>query len=209
MDEKEVAVLGRDNNYWWFRAKDEVLRYLTYKYCKTNREANLNVGAGVFDSDFAINFRGDAKKLPYKDESFEVVILADVLEHIPTRDRVKSLKEIRRVLKTNGKLIITVPAYQWLFNAHDKYLGHKLRYSKKVLVNEVTKTGYKVEDLRAWNSILFVPLAIRKLINKKGKHSDFMRLNKYLNYILYAILKSEEVIVLPFGISIIGVFEKC
>jgi hypothetical protein len=210
MDEKEVAILGDDPNYWWFRAKDELIRSLLITFNYNIGDRVINIGAGTTNYEFAHNYNGKAQDLKIC-EKYDFAILADVLEHIPAKDRPKALRGIRNAMVEEGILIVTVPAYQWLFNAHDRFLGHYLRYTRHSLKKELKKAGFEPVEVRYWNSILFVPLVIRKLLNKNGKNSDFKKLPSWLNTLLYMILKLEEyvVYVIPFGISVVGVFRKC
>ncbi len=201
MDEKEIAIIGKDPNYWWFKAKDEFIE----KHIDKSKKI-LNISPGVFPYDYAENYNGFAHNLPYKDNEFDYIILSDVLEHISKKDIHKSLMKIWDVLKPGGKLIITVPAHQWLFNEHDVFLNHTCRYSKKMLKWEMQFLFFE-EKLRYWNSFLFFTLVIwKKFFNKGG--SDFRKVNKVINFLLYRLLKLEEHVRLPFGMSLFGVFRK-
>lgn len=200
IDEKEVAVLGEDRNYWWFKAKEDLIRNIIEPGCRV-----LNIAPGVFDYDGADNWRGDlCEGLPHGNYVYDYVILADVLEHIPKYEREGVLWEINRVLCPGGKLIITVPAYQWLYGLHDAFLGHIDRYSKCQLKHETWM--FDIIKIRYWNSILAPFCIFRKLTNTEG--SDFKKLPKWLNYLLYKIINLEKYLWFPFGITIVGVFEK-
>ena len=203
MDEKELAIIGEDKEYWWFKAKNELVKKLAFKYFKRS-EYTLNAGCGTTNFTWCVNSNSRLESLTYPKNHFSVVILADVLEHIEHREFV--LDNLYRMIEKEGKLIITVPANNWLFNGHDKFLGHYLRYDKKTLLKELENAGFKKVSLRYWNSLLFTPICIRKLLNKEG--SDLKKLPKWLNTLLYKVLKLEEIISLPYGISLVGVFEK-
>jgi len=204
VDEKELKIIGNDPTYWWFKAKNEIIE----TYIDTTKEI-LNVGAGTTNFYYATNYNGFADCMPFADNEFHYVILADVLEHIPDGFRINTLKEIRRVLKRKGKLIITVPAYGFLYNAHDRFLHHFLRYSKKELLSELKQAGFKIKKVRYWNSILCPIIMIMKLYNKKYEsQSDLKKIPRCINWLLYKILKTDERIELPFGITLLGVFEK-
>jgi len=200
MDEKELKILGKDENYWWFKAKENLIRDIIEPGFRV-----LNIAPGVFDYEGADNWRGDlCKGLPYNNYIYDYVILADVLEHIPKHNREKVLLEINRVLIPGGKLIITVPAYQWLYGPHDVFLGHINRYSKYKLKCETYM--FDTIKIRYWNSFLAPFCIFRKLTNTEG--SDFKKLPKWLNYLLYKIISLEKYLWFPFGITIVGVFRK-
>ena len=205
MDEREAEILGDDRGYCWFRAKDELIKSLV-----DTKEFTINIGAGVHDYDYAINYRGLANNIPYLTNLFDTAILGDVIEHIPPKERLESLVETSRVLKPGGKLIVTVPAGQWLYNSHDEFLGHYCRYDKKSLRQEVESAGFKTSNIRYWNSLLYIPFVVHKLFNKNKKpQSDFMKLPPLLNTAIYKTLKLEERINgFPLGITLVGEFEN-
>src|SRR4030042_5267546 len=82
---------------------------------------------------------GDALKLPFPDESFDVLTALDLLEHL--EDDRKALREWRRVLKPGGYALVSVPAYQWLFGPRDRELMHQRRYNLPSLVEAVKEAG--------------------------------------------------------------------
>ena len=212
MDEKELAIIGDDSNYWWFRAKDDLIEDIVIERCGLGSKI-INIGAGTTEYEYAYNYRGKIQDY-MTTKRYDCAILADVIEHIPPRDRKRALKSVHKLLKDKGKVIITVPAMQCLFNAHDKFLGHYLRYDKKTLKKELKAAGFKPVSVNYWNSFLFVPIALRKLLNKEGKNSDLKKMPRWLNSLLYTILNLETPLILiglslPFGISVVGVFEKC
>lgn len=202
MDEKELEVLGNDENYWWFKAKNEIIKSFV-----KNKKKVINLACGTCYYNYAFNYNGHLDVLPINSESYDVAILADVIEHLPEELRFTCLTETKRILKKGGKLIITVPAHQWLYNSHDEFLEHELRYSKSKLADDLVKAGFTIDSLRYWNGTFFFPLVIwKKLVNKTG--SDFRKLPKWLNYLFYKLIKIEEKIKYPFGITIIGEFRK-
>src|SRR5207244_3071700 len=84
----------------------------------------------------------------------------DVLEH--TDDDLHALREIHRVVKQNGLLLITVPAYGFLWSEHDEALKHRRRYTAHELRNKLVLTGYDVVRTSYFISTLFFPiLALR------------------------------------------------
>jgi len=100
--------------------------------------------------------RGDARHLPVRDESVDLVISTDVWEHIEEDDEVAA--ESFRVLRPGGRLLVAVPAGRALWSGHDVALGHVRRYERPDLVGLVTAAGFVIHDVRSWN-VLLRPIA--------------------------------------------------
>ena len=135
-----------------------------------------------------------------------------MLEHIK-KDK-KKIKELSGKLKKNGKILITVPAYKILFTKKDIILGHYRRYTINEIKNIFKK--FKVKKLSYFNFFLFLPISI-SLIFYKILKSDFIdsvekKPNSLTNFLLFSIFNFESKMInifnFPFGISILGVFEK-
>ena len=142
---------------WWFKGRKDMLADMMGEYfgivggcrvldigCGTGSNiaalARIGKATGVDNSKTAVEYcrktgiearLGSALKLPFESGIFDVAVMADVLEHIGNEK--KAIAEARRVLRKDGILIITVPAYQALFSYHDRAVGHKRGYSKKSL----------------------------------------------------------------------------
>jgi len=86
--------------------------------------------------------QGDALHLPFADDSFDVVTMFDVLEHLS--DDSRALGEVRRVLRPGGALVLSVPAYQQLWSAHDEALHHFRRYEYRGLDHLLRVEGFQV-----------------------------------------------------------------
>jgi len=138
MDEINKAWLNGELNFY-FKYKRKVIENMIIGKC-------LNVGCGGHLIKNAVNIDENAENLPYEDNSFDTVILSDVIEHI--NDWMKALNEALRV--SNNKIIITVPAYMWLWSDYDKELGHYRRYVKKDFdeyLKRYNNINYKVKYL--------------------------------------------------------------
>jgi SAM-dependent methyltransferase len=80
--------------------------------------------------------------LPFADETFDVVSAFDVLEHC--EPEALALAELRRVLRPGGRLLLSVPAYQWAWTDHDVANGHHRRYTRRRAVRAVRSAGFDV-----------------------------------------------------------------
>jgi SAM-dependent methyltransferase len=85
--------------------------------------------------------RGGVDHIPLSDRSLEAVCLLDVLEHLD--DPVATLQEARRVLAPSGRLIVHVPAHPWLWSTSDEQLGHRRRYTRRLLTHELADAGFE------------------------------------------------------------------
>jgi len=158
---------------------------------------------------------GSADKLPIKDELFDIVLALDVIEHI--EEDLSAIKELNRVLKSGGILIITVPAFQILWTSHDLAVHHKRRYTRPELLNILKLGGFEIEKATYWNFFLFLPVATIRLLKRLRrseltKQTDLVELPTILNSFLYGLLKFENSILdrfdLPFGVSVMCVCRK-
>ena len=181
--------------------------FVTNKIAKTGREV---VGIDIEQEGIRIARKNAGKKdkvkyllgdffdFKFKKGSFDSVILADVLEHVKEEGRM--LHEILKVLKKNGVLILTVPAFQSLFGYHDREVGHLRRYSKKKLEKQVRRAGFTIEKIRYWNMISIpMVLLFSKFLNKRYPHSK-SRMNRLLEAYFNIIEKN---ISMPIGVSLV------
>ena len=126
-------------------------------------------------------------------ETFDLIICLDVLEHI--KDDTHYLSQLRNLLGENGKILVSVPAHQFLWSSHDDLNHHFRRYSKKSFLQLVSQSRLKIVDIRYWNSLLF-PLFVFSRILKGfsgGSSTDgFNTPPKFLSEILFLILKQES-----------------
>ena len=181
-----------DEIYWWYVARRWILEALISREICLPKDARiLEIGCGtghnfgmlqhfgrldaleVDDQARALAERrlgrevGDAPlpDLPgVPDASYDLIALLDVLEHVD--DRARSLASIARKLKPDGRILVTVPAYQWLWSAHDRAHHHKLRYSKRGLRRDAEAAGLRVRKLGFFNSLLFPLAAAIRLLRK-------------------------------------------
>jgi len=147
--------------YWWYRARAALLSTFFTPFLGSPR---LVLDVGSADAPSAGWMRGDhpqvtldlfpdglvpgegvcgsATALPFVDEAFDVVAAFDVVEHC--EDDALALSELARVLAPGGRMLLSVPAYQWAWSDHDERAGHHRRYTRRRLVSLVEDAGMSV-----------------------------------------------------------------
>jgi SAM-dependent methyltransferase len=221
--------------HWWYRGRRRIIARFVEEICKSlgkSRPRILDVGCGtggnlVVLSQFgeaegvdvspdALEFcrqrglqnvkLGAAEKIPYADGSFDLVTALDVVEHFD--DDVAGLREMRRVLQPNGRLLLFVPTFMFLWGVQDDVSHHRRRYRLSELRRAVEKAGFEVERMTYANITFFLPiLLIRKLMNLTGMRTDTE--NKInipaLNGLFARLFGAESTVLrymnLPFGVS--------
>ena len=107
---------------------------------------------------------GSATALPFRDGAFEVVAAFDVVEHCA--DEALALSELVRVLAPGGRLLLSVPAYQWAWSDHDVRAGHHRRYTRPRLVAAVERAGLRVERSTYAFAAVFPIFAAERLVRR-------------------------------------------
>jgi SAM-dependent methyltransferase len=110
---------------------------------------------------------GRLEELPWDDETFDLITCLDVIEHTPD-DRV-TLRELRRVTRPGGHLLVTVPAYQALWSQHDEDNHHYRRYERAPLRSAAAEAGWAVVRMTSFNSLLLAPAAAVRLAQRRKR----------------------------------------
>lgn len=221
--------------HWWFVGRRKLFSEEIEKLDLSNDARILDVGTstgtnlrmlrdlgytnfiGLDFSPEAIRFcrekglgevkEGNIKELPFPDESFDLVLATDIIEHID--DDKKALSEIERVLRPGGHALFTVPAFNALWGLQDEVSHHQRRYLKKPMNNLVTGSNLKIEKSYYFNFLLFVPIwtarqliRILKLKLKSENQLNSPVINRILTVIFEIDRKIAPKINLPFGVSI-------
>ncbi len=228
-----------EQGHWWYKTRRGIVHDLINKFVKNKPISILDVGCGpgalmtelkqygqVEGVDFspdAVSFcksRGiesvqvaPAESLPFPSENFDLVLALDVLEHLKDDD--KAMKEIYRVLKPNGQIIIFVPAFNFLWSITDVLSQHYRRYRLKNLVQLVEGNNFVIKKRSYFNFFLFSPIAsVRLLVKTLGiQMQDENKIgNKLVNKLMYLIFSTERPILkyfnFPFGVSAMVVAAK-
>ncbi len=152
------------------------------------------------------------ENIPLK-EKFDLVSMLDVLEHI---DDKKALINVSKVLSEEGRILIAVPAFSWLWSRWDEVLHHKRRYTKASLTRLLEKNGFRVEKSSYMFSFLIVPAlvvrAVKSMLPSGEYSSDFKLSSPLVNQIMLKVSDIERWFILntgvPFGSSIICIAKK-
>jgi len=168
--------------------------------------------------------QGSGDRLPFLDGMFDLVALLDTIEHIP--DEFGVLAECHRVLKPGGKLLITVPAFMWLWSYNDEINAHQRRYTAPELRHKLARVGFQTGRLSYNNFFLFPVVAGLRLLRPYRPELESPHLTndeavyqvemeaipEPLNTLLHGVgwLEAEllERVSLPVGVSVLCVAEK-
>jgi SAM-dependent methyltransferase len=154
--------------------------------------------------------RGSVNALPFADDSFDAVISADVLCHEAVSPS-DALGELNRVLRPGGRLILNLPAYQWLLSAHDRRVHNARRFTGPQIAALLRQAGLDRVRTRYWNGLL-LPLMIaqRKILARGDSMSDVAPFSPWLDATLHAITRFERRLPfpLPAGGSVLAIAEK-
>lgn len=150
--------------------------------------------------------------LPFEEGRFDLVCMLDVLEHIA--DDQAALAHAARLLKPMGHLLVTVPAYAWLWSAHDEAHHHHRRYTAGLLRRRANAAGLTVVRLGYVNSLLFPIIAAIRLTQKfagRGIGSDAAMPSPTVNNLLTWIFSLErhlaQHVLFPAGTSVIALLS--
>lgn len=226
-----------DQQHWWYRARREVLAALIRREVQPPANARiLEIGCGTghnlamlaeFGSVEALELDDEARSMAetrlrakvmsaplpelagVPERAYDMIGAFDVIEHIA--DDTAALASIARRLKPGGKFVITVPAHQWMWSAHDEVNHHQRRYSKSSLKRLIEDSPLKLEKVGYFNSLLF-PLAVAERLASKlrGKQDIDVRLPpRPLNAALERGFAAERHLIarlpLPPGLSLFAV----
>lgn len=135
----------------------------------------------------------------------DTIVCINVLEHI--HNDAAALSSMFNILKTGDKLVLLVPAYQFLYGSIDSIVGHHRRYSKKELLNILTKTGFSIKDIFFMNFIAVFVWFLNNRILKRQEESPAQVL-LFDKFIVPWLQKVEHIRKPPFGLSLIAIGEK-
>jgi SAM-dependent methyltransferase len=244
MEQHTYGIMNNvEDSHWWFVGRRAILEsFLVNIHSKLKIQNSklkiLDVGCGtganlemlkqfgeaegVDVSDDALEFcklkglkahKGLAESLPFADESFDLVTALDVVEHLD--DDISGLKEMNRVMKGDGKTLIFVPAFMWLWGVQDDISNHRIRYTRQQIIERLNASGFEIERATYANITFFLPILLGRFLMKitgikpeSENNVNVSALNGFFGKIFsaekYWLNKSN----FPFGVSIVIVAKK-
>ena len=237
------AMYRVEQTHWWYRAlRRHVTRVVAAEARRLGRPPRvLDAGAGtggmlaglaglgdrygIEIAPEAIRYcrerglermvRGSVTELPFATEAFDMVLSLDVLYHRGVPDDAAAARELCRVLRPNGLLVLNLPAYEALRGTHDAAIQTARRYSRRGVIHLLKEAGLRPVRVTHWNSLLLPVAAAHRLLSRlrPGKlASDVQPVAPALNAALTAILRLEEAWLaradLPFGLSVLALARR-
>jgi SAM-dependent methyltransferase len=239
--EYELQTHRAENRHWWYQGRRRVLDCAIERLglpeharildagCGSGRNmvelVRLGAVTGVELSGTSVELarergvgevlEGSVMDMPFDEGAFDLTVSLDVIEHL--QDDVGALRELRRVTKPGGALLVTVPAYQWLWSGHDEINHHHRRYNRRTLLAAAESGGWHLESSTHFNSLL-LPVAILLRALERFKPSttksslDLWIPPAPLNWALRQPLNLEAAVIgrggsIPAGLSLLAVFR--
>jgi SAM-dependent methyltransferase len=237
----ELQTHRAEDRHWWYRGRREVIERVIADLKLPARARILDAGcgsgrnmielvrhgtvSGVELSGPSVEvarargagevIAGSVLDMPFDSDSFDLSVCLDVIEHLD--DDVGALRELRRVLAPGGSLLVTVPAYQWLWSGHDEVNHHHRRYTRRSLQRVAEQAGWEQVRTTYFNSLL-LPLAILlRVLDRFSRKTTESSLDLWvpprpLNWLLERPLALEAALIgrggrIPAGLSLLAVFR--
>jgi SAM-dependent methyltransferase len=249
MNPEEYALMYQvEDHHWWYKGMEAISRQLLRSYYAAGsnlRILDAGCGTGAAAAGFLAEFgcvtgfdlagealhfcqhrklvrlaRASVDALPFADASFDLVASFDVLCERPIRDDRVALGEFRRVLAPGGRVLLRLPALNWLRGQHDQAVHIARRYMRRQVGERLRVAGFTVEFVGYANTFLLPIVLFKRWKDRLAQrfsptpvpHSDLTLNAGWLNGYLQAILSSEAPWVLrnrlPVGVSIFAVGRK-
>jgi len=230
-------------SYWWFRGKEYLIRNIMdslYPQAKDLRILDVGCGTGYITrmlgqygdvtgldmADIALEFcarngvasvkKGSIGNIPFEDNQFDLVCALDILYHKAVENDEEAIREVCRVLKPGGRVIITTSAMQCLFGKNDIVQHGARRHSRNELRQKCARVGL-LHERSSYYTVAFFPLVylvrkIQDMRNIEPKSDIDEEINPMVNAICFWWFKREidmlRYITWPFGVHLFGIFRR-
>jgi SAM-dependent methyltransferase len=232
-----------EDKHWWFVGRRRIIDRVIRQLKLTNDAQILEAGCGTGGNLKMLSRHGQVSAMELETTAcefanlrqvtlvkqgslpdqipftakYDLIVILDVIEHLD--DDLAALEALKSRLKPGGWLLVTVPAYQFLWSQHDEINHHKRRYTLTQLCQVTRQGGYKIKYSTYFNSFLFPAVALVRLLQKLFKvetkasiSSDLNLPAKPINQLLATLFATERHFMgrirLPFGVSALVVAEK-
>ncbi len=162
--------------------------------------------------------RADIQRMPFKNESFDLMFILDVLSHRTIKSDLNVLSDAYLLLKRGGFLIVCDSAFNFLLSRHDRAYHIRERYTSRAMVKKLRQAGFEVQKASYFSFFLFLPIVLVRLWDKLwtgDEHPPVSHLNETnrgVNEMLYRIFRAEAPLLrrfrLPFGSSFLCIARK-
>lgn len=231
MRRSAFELLRQMEHSWWYRARTRMLKQVLGRVnARPMRILDFGAGWGgmhdalseggalVYAYEPDAQARAACAERGYADvfateaeafaEQYDCISLLDVLEHIEN-DR-GFLERAKQALAPGGILLISVPAFPFLWSMHDVEHQHFRRYTRPSLSERLTEAGYTTLFASYWNASLFFPAAAMRLLGRTGESA--LALPSFMDALLYALLQFESwalsITSLPFGTGLVAAGKR-
>jgi SAM-dependent methyltransferase len=237
----ELQTHRAEDRHWWYRGRRRVLERVVADLqlpggarildagCGSGRNmvefARHGAVTGIELSQTSVGLarergageviEGSVLEMPFADDSFELAASLDVIEHL--EDDLTALSELRRVVTPGGALLVTVPAYQWLWSGHDEINHHFRRYTRRSLQRIGEQAGWKQVRTTYFNSLLLPAAILLRVLDRFSRKTTESSLDLWvppepLNWLLERPLALEAALLgrggrIPAGLSLLAVFR--
>jgi SAM-dependent methyltransferase len=237
----ELQTHRAEDRHWWYRGRRSVLERVTSDLhlppgarildagCGSGRNmvefARHGVVTGIELSATSVGLarerevgeviEGSVLDMPFDAAAFDLAASLDVIEHL--EDDLRALRELRRVVAPGGALLVTVPAYQWLWSGHDEINHHHRRYTRQSLQRTCEQAGWRQVRTTYFNSLLLPAAILLRVLDRFSRKPTESSLDlwvppKPLNWLLERPLSLEAALIgrggrIPAGLSLLAVFR--
>ena len=232
MDVKELSqISGPPAEHWYYAAKFDLLA-ATVRALKVRSVVDVGAGSGVFarlllertdcleamcvdpayerDQDEMVNGKTLRFRRGYESQDFDLILLMDVLEHVD--DDVALLSSVVSSVRPGTTVFVTVPAFGFLWSAHDVFLDHRRRYTAAMLAQTMTDARLTVDRIRYFYAAIFPLVALLRLVTRTrdpAKGSDLRPAPAVVGWLLKTVLGAERRVLFPVncmaGLSVVGI----
>jgi SAM-dependent methyltransferase len=237
----ELQTHEAEDRHWWYRGRRTVLERVLTDLRLPARARILDAGCGSGRNmvEFARHgtvtgielsapsvalgrgrgagevVEGSVLDMPFEADAFDLAASLDVIEHL--QDDLQALRELRRVVAPGGSLLVTVPAYQWLWSGHDEINHHFRRYTRRSLQRIGEQAGWHQVRTTYFNSLLLPAAILLRVLDRFNRKTTESSLDLWVppapvNWLLERPLALEAAMIgrggrIPAGLSLLAVFR--